>query len=928
MSPSAIGPYQILRELGRGGMGEVFLAIDSRLDRHVAIKALPAHLAHDPDRLARFQREAKVLASLNHPGIAAIYGLEEVGGHIYLILEFVEGETLAKRLERGALPVGEALALAKQMSEALEAAHEKGIVHRDLKPGNIMLPPDGPAKVLDFGLARTEEPAGPPGSRGVAPDSPTLVTPGPVHSPTIPGVMLGTAGYMSPEQARGKPVDKRSDIFSFGCVVYEMLTGVRPFDGDSLADVIGATLHREIDLELLPAETPRRARELIANCLVKDRKNRLHDIGDARLELERAMRGGNDEHGPPASAAPARSRASTGRIALASGLVALVAAGAGWLLARSTATAPSLAPAPTFHLSAMLQPDLGFSELVGIAPDARFVLYRAWPNVDPDSEKPYGILAIRRLDRAETVVLEGTEGVLQAALSPDGRSIAFAATKDRQRTKITLQKMSLADGRPSSKPEPLCDLPPVDTLQMCWSSDREIVVSLDWQETILVVSATTGDSRTLLKAEKPNAIDAWTDIRPNVPGRSIFATRWSLVGSSISERAEIIDLATGARTPFIANAGMMQRVDDTLVIGRRLKSGLIAARVDPTSMRIEGDPVTIWSGRTRSPFFVARNGTVAFTAENEDSNGRTLQWVGDDGELAPVPTPARAFSLARTSPDGSRIVATLEPAENDDLSSTMFVLDLARGSTVRISMDAPILNMVWSADGAWLTYGSIEGERFSIWNRRADGTGEPTKIYDAERPGRLVVPLQWSAAGDRLAIAEIEVDSANASLSLLTRDPSGGAWRVRPLAVPIANGGDIRFSPDGTWILFASDVSGRRELYAQPIESTSGAGRVQVSTNGAPSTFWWSPDGTEIRYIRFDDDVMSVKVRLEPTIAFERPTVRASIKGIQTRTSEFAPDGRLLIVKSAATDRVTRIDVLVNVAEEIRTLLSPRELRR
>ena len=295
MHPAAIGPFTIERELGRGGMGEVYLARDTRLDRLVAIKALPAHMAQDPDRLARFQREAKVLASLNHPGIGAIYGLEEANGRQYLILEFVEGETLADRLSRGAIPVEESLSLAKQIAEALEVAHEKGVIHRDLKPGNVMVTPDGVVKVLDFGLARTEDgaPASTFGSPA-RPDSPTLTSLARyAHSPTIPGVIMGTAGYMSPEQARGKQVDKRSDIFSFGCVLYEMLTGAMPFRGETVADSIGATLHKNIDLDNLPAGTPASMRKLLGRCLEKNPAERFASgsaVADALTALHRWAR--------------------------------------------------------------------------------------------------------------------------------------------------------------------------------------------------------------------------------------------------------------------------------------------------------------------------------------------------------------------------------------------------------------------------------------------------------------------------------------------------------------------------------------------------------------------------------------------------------------------------------------------------------------
>jgi hypothetical protein len=377
MHPTTIGPFKIERELGRGGMGEVYLARDSRLDRQVAIKAIPAHMAADADRLARFQREAKVLASLNHPNIGAIYGLEEseAGGtgaaRQYLVLEFIEGETLAQRLTQGPIAVDEALNIAKQIAEALEAAHDKGIVHRDLKPGNVMVTPEGVAKVLDFGLARTAE--GAPTSSNYSAslaDSPTITSPAaraqPVHSPTIPGVIMGSAGYMSPEQARGKPVDKRSDIFSFGCVLYEMLTGSGPFPGETVTDSLGAILHRDPDWESLPPSATPRLRELLASCLAKDRKQRLHDIGDARIEIDRALSGRD-------STFTGETRAGRGREVLAWSLAVLFALGAGVALFAS------------FHQRAQIGPS-GFRQLnirseavfrAAFAPDGKTVVYSA-----------------------------------------------------------------------------------------------------------------------------------------------------------------------------------------------------------------------------------------------------------------------------------------------------------------------------------------------------------------------------------------------------------------------------------------------------------------------------------------------------------------------------------------------------------------------
>ncbi|MFZ4576119.1 MAG: protein kinase domain-containing protein, partial [Phycisphaerales bacterium] len=410
MHPSAIGPFKIERELGRGGMGEVYLARDTRLDRLVAIKALPAHLAQDADRLARFQREAKVLASLNHPGIGAIYGLEEAGGHQYLILEFVEGVTLADRLERGAIPIEESLTLAKQIAEALELAHEKGVVHRDLKPGNVMVTPDGVVKVLDFGLARTSDASASSTNFPGAPDSPTI----PINSPTIPGAIMGTAGYMSPEQARGKTVDKRSDIFSFGCVLYEMLTGVMPFRGETVADSIGATLHKESDFGLLPPNTPTRVRELLTTCLAKERKQRLNDIGDARLALDRALTGREW-----ASTDARRGTTLRPWLIASTSLLLIASAGLAWVALRPAPAAAT--PSPTLELSIPMPKGHEVVGPIAISRDGERVAFTA------EDESGELRLYIRRLDRAELIAVPDSRDAKSPTFAPDGRSLLFVA---------------------------------------------------------------------------------------------------------------------------------------------------------------------------------------------------------------------------------------------------------------------------------------------------------------------------------------------------------------------------------------------------------------------------------------------------------------------------------------------------------------------
>jgi hypothetical protein len=401
-----IGPYLIVRELGRGGMGVVYLAMDTRLDRQVAIKALPVELASDPARLERFEREARTLAQLNHPNLAGIHGVEEQDGAKYLVLEYVEGETLAEMLDRGPLPVEDAIELAVQIAAGVEAAHEAGVIHRDLKPANIIVTPDGQAKVLDFGLARTDE--GGQSSSGAL-DSPTMTTPHPQHSPTIAGAILGTAAYMSPEQARGRRVDKRSDIWSFGVVLYEMLTGASPFVGETVSDSIGAVLHKDLDLNRLPPETPANVRRVLDRCLVRDRNLRYRDIGDVRIELERA-----GEHQPVV--ATARHGVPIAWLAAAI-FVAIAGVGAAWFLKPT----PPIEPDPPVRLSIPLPEGMEIAGPIAISPNGEIIAFTA--------SDAFGVVRLytRRLDGYEINEIENSVGAYAPFFSPDSASIGFAA---------------------------------------------------------------------------------------------------------------------------------------------------------------------------------------------------------------------------------------------------------------------------------------------------------------------------------------------------------------------------------------------------------------------------------------------------------------------------------------------------------------------
>jgi serine/threonine-protein kinase len=925
MHPAAIGPYQIQRELGRGGMGEVYLARDTRLDRQVAIKALPAHLAQDQDRLARFQREAKVLASLNHPGIGAIYGLEEASGHQYLILEFIEGETLADRLVSGEIPVDEALSIAKQVAEALEVAHEKGVIHRDLKPANVMVTPDGVVKVLDFGLARTAEGSASTTNSPGVPDSPTAAAAAPIHSPTIPGAIMGTAGYMSPEQARGKPVDKRSDIFSFGCVLYEMLTGIGPFPGETVTDSLGAILHREPDWALLPPRTPGRVRELLRNCLVKDRRNRLHDIGDARLEIERAVAG----HEWTSVAAPVAAAKSSRLVPIAAACVAAVlAGGAGWVLGGKLTPPVPVTPPQTLHVSTAVPDKPPFSGLMGISPDGKFLVYTAWPELPPDSVKPDGVLMVRRLDRDETAVIEGTEGAREAALSPDGRWVGFSCAKDRAGSKLTLKKVALENGRSSGKPETVCELAQGAIPNLCWASDREIVFSPPWEATIYAVSASGGEPRVVLHEELPKGIESWADFRPLVAGQSILATRWSLVGQKIKVNTEVIDLTSGKRTQVLPDAGSAQYVPDReggyLLAVRNTLTSVIAVRFDPAGLRTVGEPVTVWSGNPINAFRMAPSGTLALATRSADVSDRRLAWIDDKGQPQPIPGSTRAFGQIVVSPDGGRVLVQLDTAGSAELNSELWVQDLTRRSFTRIPVQGALLEMIWSNDGQRVAYGLASDGAFSIWERRSDGSGEPVKMYSSPDSRTLIWPTRWSPDGKTLAIFQVDMSTDNPDAYLLEQESGSKPWVAKPYLKSPVNEGLARFSPDGKWVLIGSSQSGRWELYVQRFtgdgEADAKAGRVQVSAGGANSSIcWWSADGKEIRYLDGDSQVMSVQVKSDPVFSASEPKVLYSIKDLKTQSAAFAPDGRLMVVLQGESERTTKkVDLVVNFLEELR----------
>ncbi len=821
MQPAAIGPYKVERELGRGGMGEVYLARDTRLDRHVAIKAMPAHLAQDPDRLARFQREAKVLASLNHPGIGAIYGLEEATGHQYLVLEYVEGETLADRLAKGPIPVDEALPMARQIAEALEVAHEKGVIHRDLKPGNVMVTPDGVVKVLDFGLARTGDGA-PSTTKAPAPaDSQAVTSPARfANSPTIPGVIMGTAGYMSPEQARGKPVDKRSDIFSFGCVLYEMLTGTMPFRGETVADSIGATLHKESDFTLLPARTPRRVRELLTDCLAKDRNSRLRDIGDARLELERAVTEPREELRDTGAMRPWWR--SAGVLATAS-LLAVAAVAVSWIL-RFQSDGTSGTPTGRDVVRTAIMPPKGMTYRIGVgsvalSPDGSRIAIALRPR-DATTDR---YLYMREISQLEFRKLAGTEGAAFPFWSPDGKSIAFFADGK-------LKRIDLADGIVRV----LCDAP--GGRGGSWGSKGTIVFAPSSTGGLWRVGDSGG---TPIQITTPKSVDEPHRMPHMLPDGErflfyIFGKDAPGIYAFDPDKKE---------SKFVMGAESEARFVEPGLIAFVRDSNLMVQPFDPRSLELSGIARPIAAGVHQNSALhfnnigLAAGGILVYQPLLPARRFR-LEWVNRNGVAMPIAVPPVAMVPASTAltlaPDGRRAVATVR---SNDAKVSLLMLDLERGTQVPIGdptwfgAGVPL----WSADAQSVLCSAQYVGRAGIWSIPLASGGAPRELLS--QPGFDLFPACISPDGTTLMYNQIDRERVVSDIMSLSLEQEGPPTPF--LADPVKRESDPRVSPSGRVLAYLDNTQGFGIGKLKIVSFPSMSAPVTVSVTDSTSAFGW-----------------------------------------------------------------------------------------
>jgi serine/threonine-protein kinase len=873
MIGQTVAHYTILDKLGEGGMGEVWRAEDTKRGRHVAIKLLPEAFTADGERLARFEREARVLAAFEHPRIASIYGLEDFEGRKLLVMQVAEGETLAERIDSGPVPVDQALKVALQISEALEAAHDKGIIHRDLKPSNIKLSSDGQVTVLDFGLAKALEYIG--SSSGSGPQSLSL-SPTMTADMTGQGVLLGTAAYMSPEQARGESADRRADIWAFGVVLMEMLTGNRVYAGKTLSDTLAGVLAREPEWGDLPGDTPAPVRRLLERCLDKEAGQRLQAIGEARIAIERYLEDptGNDVAEDTAGASPVRrflpwAVAGVAVIALISSLAVFGS--------RGGATNQSM------RLEVALTEDNLFVPLGATAvlsPDGMRIVYVT----ETDSGQT---LSVRSLDQLEGTPLLSGNGPTRPYhpfFSPDGQWVGFATTEQ-------LKKVPITGGTPIS----LCKVN--RSRGASWGPNNTIVVAPENGSGLFMVSAAGGELQplTTLDSEKGEVSHRWPQV---VPGDAVIFT--SMPQGSASADGGVIEsvsLETGERTVLHRGGSYGRWVPSGHLVYSR-ENTLFAMPFDIKEMKATGSPapivqgVTASSGNGGTQISFSDTGALAYVSGEIGVPEYPVMMMDRNGVVSTLWEEPGAYANPKLSPDGRRLSMTVLRDGNWDV----WVYDLERKVSTRLTFhDGYDGDQVWSPDGEYLTFTSDRDGPENPYRKRADGSGEAERLAEIESD---FWATSWSPDG-KWILGEIQ----STSFDLWAIPADGSGEPVEYLATEFFE----RFpaiSPDGRWVAYMSDESGREEVYVRPFPFAAGKWQVSDGGGGWPS---WSPDGSEIFY-RSDDGLMSATVTTESgSFRAGRPLsltsgglsnnqVGIAVAGSVFPDYEITPDGQSFII--------------------------------
>jgi len=895
-----LGSYEVLSELGAGSMGEVYRARDTRLGRDVAIKVLPALFLSNPERRTRFEREARVLASLNHPHIAAIYGVEEAGNTLALVLELVEGPTLADRIAHGPLPLEQALVLAQQMAEALEAAHEKGIVHRDLKPANIKITPAGAVKVLDFGIAKV---SAADGSRPDLSQSPSITATTPRE-----GVILGTAAYMSPEQARGQAVDKRADIWAFGCVLYEMMTARQAFPGETLSDTIAAVLEREPDWDALPAQTPSIVRLFLRRCLRKDPRERLRDIADWRIVSEEAATKELQAAGPRNSF---RSRRN-GVLALFPIAILFVVIGVG--VSYFSPFAGKL-PEMRVEITTPPTPDpVSFA----ISPNGEQLVFLA---SDAGSNTQ---LWLRPLDAAEARPLTDTDGASYPFWSPDSRAIGFFADGKLKRIDLTggpsRVLASAPEGRGGS-----------------WSQDGVILFTPGPRAPLYRVSPNGGEAVALTRLDPPRLTSH------RAPYFLHDGRHFLFEGFGNSEPG--VYLASldqpEPRRVVNANGGAVYAAGRLLFV----RSGtLFAQRFDAGKLQLSGEPFQVASQvASQNGFAVstAGNGTVVYRGESRPEL-RQLTWFDRSGQtLGHVGNPDRASLLnPELSPDGKRVavertVGAVGP--NGFPAAEVWIMETTGGDPSRLTFGADRFP-IWSPDGRRLAFASLRTGLWRLYQKPATGLGEEDQVPGQTDSATGVMPTEWSPDGRFVLFdAADQPQVGRSSASVPQQIGNAGIWALslnessKPFRAVSSRGNQRsgQFSPDGRWIAYQSDEDRKQEIYVQRFPGPGG--KIQISTAGGTQPRWRA-DGRELFYIGLDGRLMATPIsfvesgaaiKAGPSLPlFSTHLVgEATVNRPQVNRQQYdvSPDGqRFLMNVPIEPEATSPLTVILNWSEEPR----------
>jgi serine/threonine-protein kinase len=889
-----LGPYEILAPLGSGGMGEVYRARDRKLGRDVALKVLSDRLARDPDRLARFEREAHLLATLNDPHIAHIHGFEDSTGTPALVMELVEGPTLAERIARGPIPLDDALPIARQIAEALEAAHEQGIIHRDLKPANIKVRADGTVKVLDFGLAKAFDASA--SSEASATMSPTLS----IHATQV-GLILGTAAYMAPEQARGKTVDKRADIWAFGCVLFEMVTGTRAFAGDDISITLAAVLKSEPEWSTLPPAAPPALRRLLSRCFQKDPKARLRDIGEARIAIDDMLSGAVEEPVP----STVRRTPWWRRVAIPAATVlalCIASAGLGWFVARSRAARPRVSRLHITPPSTAALAIIGFSRDVALTPDGSRVVYLGANGTT---------LFVRPLDELEATPLVRGGGLRDPFISPDGQWVGFFDGPQ------TLKKVPMTGG-------PAVLVAQIDSSERgaTWAADGTIIFATSATTTGLQrVSADGGEAVVLTRPDRPRgeASHWWPE---RLPGdQAVLYTVMAPTGGLDAASLAVLDLRSGRSTILLRGGSHAQYVPSGHLM-YAAGGTLRAVRFDPTRLSVLGaarpvEPQVRTTPNGAVDAVLAGDGTLVYVSGGAGSGSeQALVWVDRQGRETSVAAPPRVYGHPRLSPDGTRVAVDVV-----DQNADIWVWDLARATLTRVTSDPADDGFpLWTLDGR-VVFTSDRGGVRNLFSQAADSTAAAERLTKSPNP-------QWPTA----------VSPDGARVVFTERSPTTGedvmavsldrTHQVLPLVQTPFNERNGIVSPDGRWLAYEADDSGSFEIYVRPFPDVN-RGHWQVSTSGGTQPLW-GRSGRELFYFLPDGALMRVAVTGEawtagaPTKVLEgRYVVRMG--GNFPRNYDIAADGqRFLMFKSQGNDATgapAQIVVVQHFGEELKRLV-------